>query len=1199
MTYRCHFAVIAFLLTCGVARAEDAWPVKRGSSREPAPYRYDAKSWTKVPRDFLDDYAACILYYGTNHTIEADGTVETTTHEITRLNGRRGIESLGEYRGISYDPTWQTLVLNEARILKADGKIVAIEVKDVQLRDVSTDYQVYDKDKQLVISFPNLEVGDCFEVKWTTRGKNPQFDGRFFGRLTFGDDQYPTVRDELRVRLPKSMPIHHTVKNGKVGAAVKEEMDRKIYHWWSDERRPMPQDADRPSKDTLRLQVMFSTFASWDEVGQWKEKLRADCWTCTPEVKELVYKLTRDLKTPLDKARALTYWVRKSIRYVSISSGAQSFRPRQPHTVFTSRYGDCKDQAQLLAVMLKEAGIDVSLVTLGTLDDGQVLEEVPSPWGTHGILLANIDGKEHWIDTTVTLSGWNFLPRADRDRVVYVTKDSKLRLMRTPGLTYADNRFVQVTEMHVMPDGTSVSRRAMHYAGLAAVSRRDAWLETPPGERRRQLTAELQDANSASRLNAFHVSDKELANLDKDVTARMDYAIAGHFSGDFDSREGSITDSVVWNRLLAYTLDTDRLVALNLGSPFESLHRYIIRLPPAFRFKSPPEDHEVKSKWGTFAVRVKGGGIMDPQRLEITFHTRLERTHVDPPEFADFQRFHKDVFRHWRAYITIQPANNPLELEPLEHWQRMTLGADYTSTLILARLYLEVERKKDARRVLARARDLFPDAAELWDLSVKCADTSADEEGLYLEMMRRFPKELKYALGLGSVRVRRSDHDGARDVLLPLTKLPRGPRGTNYYAGEAFVQLAMSAAAQHQPALALAHLDAALDFNRGSIDLVLPFKARVYEELGRLDDAIDTYRKAGDAIEVLTALARVELKAGRTRDALDTVRRLVVFGAKDRHALAQAAEFYYEIGKHEDALDVALRARDLGFSDRTQKLLGQIHFHMGDFAKAVFHLERADDSAATRELLLRGLIAQGKLHEAIRQTAPLGNVDSSLGLREIQATLVHLARRRAAVLHEIPELQLGVLAKRRAEVLKLVQKAEGLSRIDAAAKIKSLGIPTFDAFDAVDMLVCTEHLHRTGRPVEEVEKLLSAVFASGVELGPAYALRAQLALDKGKLREALADAELAVHHAPKFADGYYLRGRVRLERGDYGALGDLLRAADLTGYKDGVIVFWLAQAQEYIGRRGEALASLNLAATLLPRDPHVQTYLRKLVPPLK
>src|SRR5262249_6216677 len=240
--------------------------------------------------------------------------------------------------------------------------------------------------------------------------------------------------------------------------------------------------------------------------------VRSECWTCTPEIRRQVETLTRGLKTPEEKARALTYWVRRSIRYVSISSSGHGYTPRHPHQVMASRFGDCKDQAQLLAVMLKEIGLDLPLVTLGALDDGQVLPEVPSPWGTHGILLVRIDGKEHWIDTTASLAGWDFLPRGDRDRNVYVTQGDKLRLSKTPPLTYADNRIVQVTHLTVRPDGTTVGRRASSYFGQAAIGRRDAWMEVPPGERRRLVTADLQDAHTNPRLPGFEGNQKVLAN---------------------------------------------------------------------------------------------------------------------------------------------------------------------------------------------------------------------------------------------------------------------------------------------------------------------------------------------------------------------------------------------------------------------------------------------------------------------------------------------------------------------------------------------------------------------------------------------------------------------------------------------------------------------------------------------------------------
>src|SRR5581483_9116454 len=121
------------------------------------------------------------------------------------------------------------------------------------------------------------------------------------------------------------------------------------------------------------------------------------------------------------------------------------------------------------------------LATLGTLDDGQVLEDVPSPWGTHAILLVNIDGADHWIDTTLTHAGWDFLPR-----------EGELKLQRTPPYTYQDYRVEQTTHVTVLPDGSSRCRREAVYHGSAAYQRRENWLDVPPGERRRLLAAELQ-----------------------------------------------------------------------------------------------------------------------------------------------------------------------------------------------------------------------------------------------------------------------------------------------------------------------------------------------------------------------------------------------------------------------------------------------------------------------------------------------------------------------------------------------------------------------------------------------------------------------------------------------------------------------------------------------------------------------------------
>src|SRR5262249_33283154 len=140
-------------LPSGGIRADD-WPVPVAPSNEPNAYQFDPKVLKSAPPEFLDDSPACMVYYGVTHLVQPDGTTETIVHEVMRLNGRKGVENLGEYHGISYDPAYQKLKLNVARVLKKDGKVVPVEPKHVKLRDTSTDYSSYDQDKELVISFP-------------------------------------------------------------------------------------------------------------------------------------------------------------------------------------------------------------------------------------------------------------------------------------------------------------------------------------------------------------------------------------------------------------------------------------------------------------------------------------------------------------------------------------------------------------------------------------------------------------------------------------------------------------------------------------------------------------------------------------------------------------------------------------------------------------------------------------------------------------------------------------------------------------------------------------------------------------------------------------------------------------------------------------------------------------------------------------
>jgi tetratricopeptide (TPR) repeat protein len=1164
---RVPYLLVAILLaTASAARAQQDWPVPRGPANEPLPFTLDAKYLADVPRDFFEDAPACILFTRTTHLIESDGTVATIVHEITRFNGRKGIEKLGEYRSIYFNPRYEKLTLNEARVLKADGSKVPVEPRHVQLRDTATDYQVYDDSKQLVISWPNLQVGDAYEVKWTVRGKNPEFAGEFFARYNFGDDEYPVVRDEMLVRVPVDRPIRYAGVNGPIEPVKTERDNQATYHWRVTNKEPLPRDDDRPSKEELRWQVAFSTFPSWEAIGRWKQNVRKECWECSDALKAVVATVAGPEKTPLEKARALTYWVRQNIRYLSRGPEGMGYTPHPPAQVLANRFGDCKDQAQLLAVMLREIGLPAWLVTLGTLDDGQVLDDVPSPWGTHAIVFLELDGKEHWIDTTASQAPWDYLPRGDCGRRVYLTRDGCVKLGRTPALSYASYRVEQTTHVTVAPDGTSHNKRTASYHGTSAWSKRDAWLDTPLGERRRLVTAELQDAHAQTRLVGFKVDERSLRSFDDPVRAEMEFEIPEHFGGD--SREGSLSDSVAWSRLLAYTLDQERDVPFELPAPFESVHRFVVQLPPALRAVRLPEDKKVRSAWGFLTLKV----VPDPNdahRFEIMSHTRLTRTRVECDDFAAFQRFHDQVSKAYRFWLSLQPTQDIADAEALEALVAKAPATERYSTRVLARLYLDNDRHADASRVLAVAVKHQPDNPILWEMRLQAATEPAEKATLYRAMIQQFPKEGQYVAALGANLAQRGEYAEAKKVLQPLTE-----NATPAVRGAAHYQLARIGDRQGDARDALKHMEKAIAADGTLLTEIkaLDFKARLHGKLGQLKDAIAAYQLALEvddkSFDLLAPLVRLEWQAGLKRDALDHLRRYTVAVLHDRVGLATAADLHLLLGRTDDALELAGRIAPEDQSVEAQRILGLAHLRRKEYAKAIVHLERA-----------------GKADDVF-----LGLVDARLAIGDVVAAYQTVSELRGVA---ATSDAIGASAFRRTG--NLMTRMTKLS--NAVLEIANPNVdsePMRETLSkALSRMVCAEYGLEEGWSREHVQRLVDESLKI-TETSPALALRGWLALERGMHDKALTDADRAIAMRPADARAYLVRGRVRLERGERTALADLEQAAKLSERADAIVLHWLAAAQAQTGRLDEALRTQQQAVRLQPDNTELVGQMRAL-----
>jgi tetratricopeptide (TPR) repeat protein len=640
------------------------------------------------------------------------------------------------------------------------------------------------------------------------------------------------------------------------------------------------------------------------------------------------------------------------------------------------------------------------------------------------------------------------------------------------------------------------------------------------------------------------------------VKVKTTFEIPGQFSGKSEL-EGSLSDNKTWGRLLAYTLDYDRPVAMQFYAPFESKHRYIVHLPPAYRLETVPHDKAFRCKWGSFTARIKTSGDLRGQTLEITYQTRLEIARIDPDGFDEFRSFQEDVMGGYRTWLTLKPVTE-MEDAPLLETLVSAMPEDANSAAILARLYLKNNHAADARRVLSLARYYSPESEMLWELTVRAAADRGEEVAALRELVKRFPEEPKHALALGALLVDTGKYEAAKDVLEPVaSKSSPGNRAQAHY------QLARGLFAQDKADEALRELEEADKADDETVNTVKAklLLGRANEKLNKLGDAAKAYKDAlkidRESEEALLALVRLSLRTNQRDDALTYLRRYTVEVGDEVNGQLTVAEFCLQLERYDEAFDLAARVREKTFHEKSQRILGLVYLHRREPAEAIKHLDKAEPDAVVIEALLRAALMLGNLREADKRLEQSERLPASS-----EALKKTVARAKA-----------------------LIQRRDELAR--------QCNVHSSEGVQALGYTACAEEALAEGRSRAIVDALLGLAFAEDGEVGPALALRARLTLDQGKLTKALADAERAIKMSPDYALGYFVRGRVRLERESDGALADLEKAAALSGRKDAAILHTLADALFRLGRVEEALKTQREAAKLKPADKEITEQLHQ------
>jgi hypothetical protein len=346
----------------------------------------DAPAWmhalTNAPLPKHDEKTeAVVLYSEEILTVESNGRLRETdrvVYKILRPSGRH----LGSVH-IAFDP--------ETRIIHIHGWCIPSQGKDFEVKEKDVGEngligiqggELFSDHRTKVMEIPAADPGNIigYEIEREGRPYVLQDEWGFQDILPVGWARYT-------LQLPQGWEYKAVWVNHPEVAPASSGGNS-----WSWELKDIPEVTPEPNMPPwhgvagVMLVALLPPggaphgFLTWSEMGAWQNGLLQGREEASPEIKQKVAELTAKAATPQAKMLALADFMQKDIRYVGIWLGIGGWQPHAATQVFTNRYGDCKDKATLLSVMLREVGIQSYYVVINS-ERGSISPSIPPHMG--------------------------------------------------------------------------------------------------------------------------------------------------------------------------------------------------------------------------------------------------------------------------------------------------------------------------------------------------------------------------------------------------------------------------------------------------------------------------------------------------------------------------------------------------------------------------------------------------------------------------------------------------------------------------------------------------------------------------------------------------------------------------------------------------------------------------------------------------
>lgn len=576
-------------------------------------------------------YDAIYLQLEKEYTLNPNGSIDYRYMKKQKLQTYRSFHNLYGETFIVYNPDFQTLKINEAYTIMADGKknpSPANAFNEV-LPGFAANAPAYNNFREMVITHAGTERNAVLNLDYVLHSKKGFYPCLMGNELLCEIE--PVKELTFIIRVPSESKLNYLILNSTALPVIAKEGNLQVYTWKFINVPAISAEDFQKGGNDLYPRIIFSTTKNRSDLYREFQKQPAFSYSLNTDMKNAVSAVIAENKEKPDILLKLQDKVINEFRLYPIPLKNTGFTCRTPQETWNSNGGTPIEKAVLLTALLKETGVEANPVFMirSSLYD----ETIGSMMDIEDILVkAELPGNGHVYLSVTTLNPQNLF-YCNPERVFVELSHNE------DGIKDISVEKSHSLENQISLAGTFTVNEKNQLSGEVSFTENNGT---------NSYLMLLRDKNKTKSLIGGGLSSSDLK--DPDITKiEMDQSsvvIAVQKDKPFqnDSDYYFLQLPVLTNGidgLGIHLLPKDRTTPLEISSIIEENDDFSFVFTGKMKPFIPNERKEIKNNIGVFSYEVK---TKDPKVI-IHKSLKLDKRLIQQTEYPEF----KTLMDHWNA----------------------------------------------------------------------------------------------------------------------------------------------------------------------------------------------------------------------------------------------------------------------------------------------------------------------------------------------------------------------------------------------------------------------------------------------------------------------------------------------------------------------------------------------------------------------